>query len=148
MSPHATVLVCDDIRFELDWKILIVGLYTSDIGIPFSPFVANLSFLFIVETDIKRPPTKISFEVTLPEQNPVRHDFPVSPIPEMPGRTTFIIRQLVRVPGAVLIPGRIQTRVILNDAEEINAVSNWIVQNPTHLPEAAVQAGTSTDITA
>jgi len=49
MTLSGEVIVADDIRQELNGKLVLVGVYTNDISIPWEPYYAPLAFLFCIE---------------------------------------------------------------------------------------------------
>lgn len=60
---HQYTLVCDDVRQENTGKFIIVGLYTSTMGIPQIPFVLPfLTFFMFVNAD---RPEQASFRMRL-----------------------------------------------------------------------------------
>jgi hypothetical protein len=46
------ILMCDEVRQEINGKILILGLYTPDMSIPQAPFLlGSLTFFAVLESD-------------------------------------------------------------------------------------------------
>jgi hypothetical protein len=142
MSAQASLIVCDDIRFEITGKAIIVGMYTSDIVIPAPEYtIPQLFFLYFYECPIEERPTRIAIQLTLPGQPPIL--WQASPaiesvaIPE--GRRGFIYRQIVPALGAVLRPGRIEAR-ITTDRGDIDVRAPWIVQGqPMPVPNPSLE---------
>lgn len=53
MTPKIKVeyaIVCDDIRQEISGKLIVIGLYTSNIGVPYYPFTTRLNLLIAVRS--------------------------------------------------------------------------------------------------
>jgi hypothetical protein len=139
---QATAVVCDDLRVEINGKLIAVGIYTSDIAIVAEPFTAaQMYVVFIVEGDIKEEDKfkTMAFEVTFPEMPPVRVECPPpnwDSIP--PDRTRWTVRFPVRVSPAILHGGRIRAKVI-HDKGEINCSVPWITV--TNLAQVTPQVG-------
>jgi len=137
---EASVIVCDDVRFEVTGKLVIVGVYTADISIVSDEQpTPQLQFLFRAECDINDPFATIRFEVTLPGSEPiVAESKSLGPPPSVSaGRTRISIYQLISVPGAVLRPGKILARVV-HEKGEIPVSATWITKvEPTPIPDPA-----------
>jgi hypothetical protein len=64
---QASVLVSDDFTQTLSGKFNLFGAYTTDIRIPFEPYIGNqLVFLFLVETSPDDPFKSLELHVVLP----------------------------------------------------------------------------------
>lgn len=60
---HKYTLLCDDVRVENTGKLIVLGLYTPDIGVPQIPFILpSLVFLQALESD---RPGQYSFKCSL-----------------------------------------------------------------------------------
>ena len=125
---EASVIVCDDVRTEMTGKLIVIGVYTTDIAIfsdeQMSP---QLQFLFYAECDHSDPFKSIKFEVQLPGEKPAfveTANLPPPP-PITSGRSRSYIRQLLTVAPATLRPGKITARVV-HDRGEIPVSAGWI----------------------
>jgi hypothetical protein len=144
MSRQATLLIADEIYYNLHGKALLHGIYSNDLVIPISPTTAaQLLFFFIIETDIAEPFQSLSVEVTLPGMPPVQNMVFIPP-PQFvtaqaksfnPPRTKYTARHPLLIPSPTLRPGRIEAKVI-HEAGEIALTSQWITLNP---PVSAAQ---------
>jgi hypothetical protein len=141
---EASVIVCDDVRFEITGKLVIVGAYTADIAIAADEQpTPQLQFLFRAECDINDPFTAIRFEVTLPGTEPVIAESKnLGPPPGVSaGRTRISVHQLISIPGAVLRPGKILARVV-HEKGEIPVTATWITKvEPSPKTEPATDPG-------
>lgn len=135
MTIQATALVCDDVRFEVNGKYIVIGLYSGDILINQEPFTASqMFFIFLVEGEISTDQFKwLEFEVTFPGNEPtrVRHpgdpkwsDFTRNTVNQ--DRTRWWVKYPLRISPVVLRPGRVITKVI-HDKGEIACTSAWVV---------------------
>jgi hypothetical protein len=135
---HASLLVADEIYFNLYGKAILQGIYHHDLGITGEQSTApQLVFFFIAETDVSDPFKSFAVEVTLPGNGPIRNDIPLIPAEIIaaanPGKTRLIYRQPLLVPAPVLRPGRIMAKVI-HERGDMIVTAPWIVQN---LPQKA-----------
>ena len=127
MGTQATLSVCEDMRFESSGKLLLVGVYTADIGIATEEFVVQqLVFLFNIEFDYITEERHIISEVTLPGYAPRRHEFRLPAPPPRPERDRAFLRQVVLYQNEPVNPGRIDARVII-DGIETQVAAPWIV---------------------
>ena len=128
MAIQATLLVCDDVRVEWNSKAILIGLYTTDMTIPFEPFIVpQLQFFLIFECGVAERPNKLTLEITLPKQSPIKWEIPLpemGPVPE--GRTRFFLRQPFAVGNPQLMAGHIVGRVTF-DGGEIAVGGPWIM---------------------
>ena len=77
---HASVIICDELLFSITGKINLLGSYTGDITIPTDPTqIAQLLFYFLVETDVQDPYRSLTFQVKLPQADPVTQILPAVP---------------------------------------------------------------------
>jgi hypothetical protein len=120
MSRQATMLVADEIYYNLLGKAIIHGAYHADLTILTEPTtVTQLLFYFQMETDIEDAFQSLSVEVTLPGNDPVRHVVPVIwPIFAEEGRRLFYKHPLL-IQNITLRPGRIQAKVIHESGEMV-----------------------------
>jgi hypothetical protein len=130
---HASLLVADEIYFNLYGKALLHGIYHHDLGIAVDPSSApQLVFFFIAETDLSDPFQSFAVEVTLPGSEPIRNEVPFVPAPVVvaanPGKTRIPYRHPLLVPAPVLRPGQIKAKLI-HEKGEIIVTAPWIVQN-------------------
>ncbi len=138
MPRQATLLIADEIYFNLYGKAILQGIYNSDLVIPTNPSTApQLLFYFIVETDIADPFHSLSVEVSLPELPPVRNVVPVFPhqffiaqAQAQPERRWITVKHPMIIQGPSLRPGRIEAKVI-HENGEIAITPQWITLNPS-----------------
>lgn len=78
------MIIADDIRTEASGKLIVVGMYTNDIALPFEPFVVpQLYVLFTIEGDHPEHPDALTLRVTLPGEKEVTQYIPLTwPSPE------------------------------------------------------------------
>jgi hypothetical protein len=132
---HASLLVADEIYFNLYGKAILQGIYHHDLGITVDPSSAlQLVFFFITETDISDPFQSFAVEVTLPGSEPIRTAVPIMPAAIVaaanPGKTRLSYRHPLLVPAPVLRPGQIKAKLI-HEKGEIIVTAPWIVHNQT-----------------
>ena len=118
MSRQATLLIADEIFYNLVGKATIQGVYQSDLVIPAEEStVSQLLFYFQMETDIEDAFQSLSVEVTLPGNDPVRHGVPVIwPISGEEGRRLFYKHPML-IQNPTLRRGRIEAKVIHESGE-------------------------------
>jgi hypothetical protein len=127
----ATVLVADEIYYNLHGKAILQGVYNTDIMIGNEEQQANqLIFFFVIETDIANPFRTVKVEVTLPGNEPVSNFVAIQPTPLLPGRTRSILRWPLLIPAPKLRTGRIEAKVI-HESGEILASVPWIISPQT-----------------
>jgi hypothetical protein len=145
MPRQATVIIADEIYYNLYGKAILQGIYNTDLVIPVNPSTApQLLFFFIIETDIGDPFNSLSVEVALPEEAvPVKNFVMIPPVQWMeaqakaqPERTTFTVRHPLLIPAPVLRVGRIVAKVI-HERGEILVSPQWISLNPIVAAAAA-----------
>jgi hypothetical protein len=136
MARQATLLVADEIFYNLHGKAVLQGIYHSDLIITTNPTtVSQLIFFFIMETELSDPFRSLAVEVVLPGNVPVRNQVPVTyPIPSgliREGTTRLFYRHPMLVPSPILRPGRIEAKAV-HDSGEITVGAPWIipVQSP------------------
>jgi hypothetical protein len=133
ISRHATLLVADEIFYNLHGKAILQGIYHGDLTIPTNPSVSpQLIFYFMAETDIASPFRSLFAEVTLPGNPPVRNSVALIP-PEIfanvdKSRTRAYYRHPLLVQSPMLRPGRIEAKLI-HESGEIAVGAPWIVLN-------------------
>jgi len=134
MMRQASLLVADEIYYNLHGKAILQGIYHGDLTIPADPSVApQLIFFFMGETDVSDPFQTLAVEVTLPGAEPVRNFVGVMP-PEFvtnasAGRTRLYFRHPLLIQAPVLKPGKIDAKVI-HEKGEISVGAPWISLNP------------------
>jgi hypothetical protein len=137
MSRQATLIIADEIYFNLHGKAILQGIYNNDLVIPSDPSnAAQLLFYFIIETDITDPFKTLSVEYSLPGSPPARQfifippvDFVATIAKSQPQRTRFMVKHPVLIPGPTLRAGRIEAKVI-TESGEIPITPQWIVLDP------------------
>jgi hypothetical protein len=126
MAINASLLVCDQIRVENNGKLLLIGVYSGNIAIPFEPIPQiSLTFLFSVDCPIDEYPSKVSYEVTLPNGSPTRQEITSTPLEPNPNHTRWHFRHVLSVENQPLYTGKIKARVLFND-QELEISSPWI----------------------
>ena len=138
MPRQATLIIADEIYFNLYGKAILQGVYNSDLTIPSDPSKApQLLFYFIIETDITAPFESLAVEVALPGETPIRNFVFVPPpqfisaqIQATPARTRFTVRHPMLIAAPTLRAGRIEAKVI-HEAGEIAITPQWISLPPT-----------------
>jgi len=126
ISRQATVIVSDELLISLTGKVTILGAYTGDIKIMQEPTtVAQLVFLFIIETSLEDPYRNLTVQVTFPEAEPVRQDIPIGVVVS-PERTRWISRWPLLIPQPILRPGRIDAK-LFHEQGELTLAAPWIV---------------------
>jgi hypothetical protein len=135
----AVVLISDELTFSMNGKFNILGMYTGDIFIPADPTpVAQLVFLFVIETAPDDPYQSLVLEIALPDggggtkvqiamqQLVLTHS----------DQRRWILRQPVLVQNAILRPGPIEAKVI-HERGEITPATPSILLNPPLRPPPA-----------
>jgi hypothetical protein len=133
ITRHATVLVADELYYNLTGKAVLQGIYHGDISIWSDPnIIGQLIFFFMAETDVSEPFRSLTVEVTLPGNNPVRGTVPIqwpNPVTTDPHRPRLNIRWPLLIPTPTLRPGRIDAKLI-HESGEIIVGAPWIMLNP------------------
>jgi hypothetical protein len=138
MSRQATVLIADEMYFNLYGKGILQGIYSNDLAIPTDPSTTpQLLFYFIIETDMAEPFKSLAVEVTLPGSPPIRN-FVMIPPPQwfemqaknQSDRTRITFKHHLLIPAPTLRPGRIEMKVI-HEAGEIAVTPQWVTLNPS-----------------
>ena len=120
MARQASLLVADDILFNLQGKAILQGIYTGDLVIAANPSpLAQLIFFFLAETDVSDPFKSLSAQVTFPESEPMTNHIPIQwPITLPPlERTKIFVRFPMLISGPILRPGRIIAKLIHESGE-------------------------------
>jgi hypothetical protein len=134
MARQASLLVADEIYYNLYGKAILQGIYSGDLTIPVDPSASpQLIFYFMMEADIAEPFKSLAVEVTLPGNQPIRNFVPVMP-PEFiksvsAGRTRAYYRHPLLLQAPVLHPGKIEAKII-HESGEIEVIAPWIALNP------------------
>jgi len=124
----ASMVVCDEVLFNLMGKTTISGMYTADIGIPVSELtIPQLIFFFFLECSASDPFKTLKLKVAFPGSSPNELNVPLGgmPIPTDSSRNIISVKQPFLIQNPVLRPGPIQTSV-LHDKGEIDAGRIWI----------------------
>jgi hypothetical protein len=130
---QASLLVADEIYFNLYGKAILQGIYHNDLGIAADPSpTPQLVFFFIAETDASDPFQSFAVEVTLPGSTPIRNQVALVPptivAAANPGRTRLTYRQPLLVPMPLLRPGEIKAKLI-HEKGELMVTAPWIIYN-------------------
>jgi hypothetical protein len=128
---QGTLLICDDVRVEVGGKVILIGVYTTDIAIPSEQFMTpQLHFILNSNCPLAEKPKNVTAEITLPKQQPLKWEFPIIDDGQIPeGRTKFVFKRVLSVFNAVLVPGRIEAR-LRYDENELPVAAGWIVAVP------------------
>jgi len=130
MAINASIIVCDDIRQENNGKLFIIGFYTGNIILPAEEWlVMKLIFFFTLDCPNILRPKSITFEITLPNDEPQVETVPLAVLEPEPHHTRWIFRHPLLVQGKTLRPGKIKGRVLL-DEQELEVSTPWIVVPP------------------
>src|SRR5579872_480683 len=122
----ASVLVCDNILFDVTGKAYLHGLYPGDITMPGDELLVNqLVFYFTIQapkTTKMTPFEIVTLRVTPPGATMSELSIPVANLVHAPNpnRPFMILRAPLLIQQLVLRPGKIETKVIV-DGEEIDA---------------------------
>jgi hypothetical protein len=128
---QASVIICEDVTYTLSGKMNIQGMFTTDIGIPFEPYLGNqLVFVFLIEASPDDPYQTLELSVELPGgQQRLRHPINVPALRPAAGDTLrWSLKQPLLFPSVVLHPGPIIAKVI-HDKGEITTAAPFIVLN-------------------
>ncbi len=140
-SWKASMLVCDDVLVALNGKFNLLGVYTSDLGVPTEPTLANqLVFFLIIEGDLEDRPSSIAMELTFPsgEKREMEWPTPLPPGPPLPDRKKWHIRVPFLVQHINLTVGRIDAK-IKHNGQELAVQAPWITRAvPVPSPRATV----------
>lgn len=134
MARQVSLLVADEIYYNLYGKAILQGVYHGDLTIPADSSTSpQLIFYFMAETDLADPFRSLVVEVTLPGSQPVRNVVGLIP-PEVlqnvsRERTRAYYRHPLLVQSPVLRPGKIEAKLI-HESGEIIVGAPWIVLNP------------------
>jgi hypothetical protein len=136
------MLVCDEVLYSLTGKVNLLGIYTTDIGIPRESHLApQLAFFFSLEGSIdEQPQAPMMLEVVLPGGGGATLEVPRQPPLNSPqsGRTKWYLRIPVLAQQAVLRSGRIVGKVKCG-ADEMSVYGPWITLSdiPSPAPSAS-----------
>jgi hypothetical protein len=125
----ASVLVADEIYYNLQGKVILQGVYINDIVIASDPSaLAQLIFFFTAETDLTDPFRSLQVQVTLPGNAPISTHVPLPPpaYNALSTRTRFAAKWPLLVPTPLLRAGQIVAKVI-HERGELVATTPWIV---------------------
>lgn len=124
----ASMVVCDEVFFNMMGKTTISGMYTSDIGIPVSELsVPQLIFFFFLECSVNDPFKFLQLRVAFPGSPLNELNVPLGgmPMPTDPSRNIISLKQPFLIQNPTLRPGPIQTSV-WHDKGELDAGRIWI----------------------
>jgi hypothetical protein len=136
MSRQATVLVSDELTSTLTGKLHLLGIYTGDIVISANPTpVAQLIFLFIMESDPDDPFMAIELRVELPGGAATGLRVPVeSFLLSDSDKIRWSLRFPVLLQNAMLQPGKINAIVIHDKGRIVTAAPSVIFRPPVPTP--------------
>jgi hypothetical protein len=126
----ASVVVCDNILSDITAKIYLYGLYPVDISIPGNELLVNqLAFYFSIFTPNERPFKHVILRVTPPESATTEMNYPLAGVHDAvknPNRPKMIFRAPLLLQQILLKVGKIETKVILDNDEELDAGGIWV----------------------
>jgi hypothetical protein len=134
-DPNVSVIMCDDLRIEMNGKVFIIGMYPNNIVIPNEEVVCpQLQFFFAADFDKGDIPTTLAYEVELPGEKPQRAEVPVFIPAFEEGHTRWLSRYALTLATPKLRTGKIDARVI-TEKGVFSAVAGWIAvfQPPTEV---------------
>ncbi|OAF11769.1 hypothetical protein AYJ54_07875 [Bradyrhizobium centrolobii] len=129
IERRASVVVCDDVLVAMNGKVFLNGVYTSDIAVPAEGLtVGQLVFYFTAETPKDNPFQKITLKVTPPGAVPAVLDIPLENLPPLsnPERPKMFVRAPILLQQIQLRPGKIETTVLTEAGEELDAGGVWV----------------------
>jgi hypothetical protein len=141
MARQASLLVADEIFYNLHGKAVLQGIYNADLVLNAqSAVVPQLIFFFMAESDLNDPFRSVVVEVTLPGNEPIRQQVPIAlPLQTSapPGRTKIFVKWPLLIGGPTLRPGHIEAKFI-HEGGEIIVGAPWIVLRsaPSDAPTA------------
>ena len=123
---NATMLACDEIRFEATGKLFIIGMHPGNIAIieDGAP-VGQLIFLFSVDCELDVIPKEVVFEVALPGAEPQRTTVSVTPPEVGEGHTRWFMRHAMGVQNQPLRAGKIAAKVTADGNDPVVSAP-WI----------------------
>lgn len=129
MALRITAVAAELIRVEADGKLTVIGLFTTNMGIPEPLSAPLISFLVIIEGDRDDSSSGLTIEIMMPGGvNPTRYFVPdILPIQVFETGTwrRVIPMQLTSV---VANPGEIRCSVVYN-GRRTTTTAGWIVLN-------------------
>jgi hypothetical protein len=121
MARQATLLVADEIYYNLQGKAILQGIYQTDLVITTDPQPApQLIFYFIIEGDATDPFRSLEVEVALPGSEPIRRSVRITttvPAEVVANKGRVFLRYPLLAPALLLRPGRIEAKVIHENGE-------------------------------
>ena len=127
---QASVLIADEIYYNLHGKAILQGVYHNDLTINASSTVTpQLLFFFMAETDVNDPFRSLIAQITFPKGIPLQFPIPIqypTPIDAPAGRTKISVRWPVLITSPILFPGKIEVKLI-HESGEIIVTAPWIV---------------------
>lgn len=127
MGRQASVIVCDDVLYNMNGKAFLNGIYSGDIVIAADPTnLTQLIFYFIAETDLSEPFTSLFAEITLPGGPTIRSLIPSNPPLQLSGRSRLVVKWPIALTFPVLRPGKISIKLI-HESGELPVFGPWIV---------------------
>jgi hypothetical protein len=121
MARVATLLVADEVYFNLSGKTILQGIYHADLVIPTDESRApQLIFFFIAETDQSDAFQSLIAEVTLPGSSPVSQPVQlIWPLPQTAKGTRAFYKHPLLIQNPILRPGRIIAKLLHEGGGEI-----------------------------
>ena len=131
MTISATVEVCDDLRFEKDNKMTVVGVYNTDIGIIPGPNpVLKLIFLFHIDGDRETVPSDLFVQVGIGSKEPRRQAVEIPAYVKEKTKAHWRLRGVVVFHNEIIEPGEVDAKVIVDGEAYDVASPNFVKREP------------------
>jgi hypothetical protein len=127
MIRNVTLITCEELRFEINHKLTIIGVFSGDIRITPGPFPVNkLIFLFQIQGDDIKVPRNINVQITLPDKEPRSQPVPVPTFIEADRMKAWTLRGAILIQNEIVSPGQV-TATVIADGEEFSVAAPRIV---------------------
>lgn len=115
---------------EANGKLFLIGVYPGNVSIPSEVVTTpNIWFLFQLDCLISEIPTKLTFEVQFPGEEPRINVVEVVKPELKPEHTRWMFRHGFGTAMQVLRPGKIRARITA-DETELDVSTPWIELGP------------------
>ena len=142
---RATVIVSDDASYTLAGKLTLSGVYSSDIQIPVTPYLANqLIFTFLIEAPPDDPCKIVELYVSMPNNGGERRlALPVSQFKLSPSdKVRWTVKYPLLFAGPILTPGAIDARVFHEKGEIVATAPHIMLLAPQQAIATSTTQGT------
>ena len=111
--------VCDDVFISLSGKLVMNGVYTSDLGVVGQEaFLPQIVFVIILELPLTEAyPLSLVARITIPGPSMIERQFNLALPPVISERKSFSFYLPVLVQNVAVRPGQIDACVIFPDGE-------------------------------